>query len=189
MKHSPDIAAVLLLLSSASALAGDFKVLRTERDGLVLESRRLPESDFPASLAEAAWTFRRTGVEGKLVERRQVLQETPSSRLVWQVIRPPVVARRESLIRFSREHQSSGAFVVQFHSEDGAMPEHLDDAVRVGLVRGSWKFVPDGAGGAFVEHVVLSEPGGGVPPWLAVGTQENLALDMVREVLAQARGH
>lgn len=195
MLRSP-LAPVLLLTLATHAFGGDFEVQRRERDGLVLETRLLADSRFPeirvrthaqapaAALAEAMWTFRRNGVEGKLVERRQVLQETANSRLVWQLLQPPVVSRRESLIRYSREHESSGAIIVRFQSETGQAPQHAENAVKVGLVRGSWKFVPDGSGGTYIEHTCLSEPGGDIPPWLALSSQEDMAIALLREVVS-----
>ncbi len=187
----------LVCLFATSALAGDgFTELRRESDGLVVESRAVAGTGFPQfrvrvharasaqSLAEAVWQFRWQSVEGRMVERREILEESEHERLVWQVVRPPVVSRRESLIRFTRECDALGTVTIEFHSEPG--PSRTTDAVRI-MARGRWVFTPDAEGGTWLEHTVLSDPGGSVPPFLAVGSQQDMAVALVREALERAR--
>ncbi len=191
-------AALLLFLSGTSALADEgWSVVRREPDGLVLEAREAPPSRFvelrvvghseasPRTLGATAWAWDDRGVEARMVERRLVVSEGPQERVVWQVIRPPVVARRESLIRFKKS-DSAAAVSIDFASEDGPTPERVD-AVRVALVRGQWRFEVDPSGGTRVEHRCQSDPGGGVPAWLARGAQEDILLSLVREHLAHHR--
>ena len=194
------LALSLLSLLSAFPSWGEapWKLERREADGLVVESRKVPESDYPElrvsgrvkataeALATAAWTWRPDGVEGRMVERRLVLVDQPDSKLVYQLMRPPMVSRRESLLRMERQTSADGVISIQVHSDEGELPEQHSDAVRVPLVRISWRLEPDGAGGASFEYRCLSEPGGGVPAWLAFNTQLGVSVDIVRDVVAFA---
>lgn len=192
----------LALLSLVCALPswGDapWKLERREADGLVVESRRVAQSDFPElrvsgrvkvaaeTLAAAAWLWRPDGVEGRMVERRLVLDDQPNSKLVYQLMRPPLVSRRESLLRLERQTSVGGVITIQVRTDEGALPERHADAVRMPLVRTSWRVEPDGAGGATFEYRCLSEPGGGVPAWLAFSTQVGVSVDIVRDVVGVA---
>lgn len=185
---------VVLVGASLHVHAEDgWKVVRHEADGLTLEARSINGTDFPElrvtghstaspdALMNAAWKWNEHGVEAKLVERRMVLLDGVRERLVWQLLRPPVVSRRESLVRSVRN-----ALSITFSSEPGPPPVKTQDTVRVPLVRGQWLFEPDGAGGTKVEHRCVSDPGGGVPPWLARGAQEEIIVSLVRETLERA---
>lgn len=199
LMHRP-LAALLLSSLAAAPAWGDapWKVERREADGLVAESRRVPESDFPEvrvtgrvkataeALAAAAWSWRPDGVEGRMVERRLVLVDRPDSKLVYQLMRPPLVSRRESLLRLERQVSADGVITIQVRSDGGELPERHADAVRMPLVRISWRIEPDGAGGASFDYRCLSEPGGGVPAWLAFNTQLGVSVDIVRDAVAFA---
>ena len=189
---------VALLGSGLAASAQDgWRVVRQESDGLVLEARAISGTGFPElrvtghstaspfALGDAAWSWNERGVEAKLVERRMVLFDAPHERLVWQLLHPPVVSRRESLVRMFRT-DARDRVSITFASEAGPPPVKTGDAVRVPLVRGQWQFDADPAGGTRVEHRCVSDPGGGVPPWLARGTQEDIIVSLVRETLERA---
>lgn len=174
-----------------------WRVVRQESDGLRLETRATSGTGFPElrvighsaaspfALGEAAWNWNDRGVEAKLVERRMVLLDAPHERLVWQLLRPPVVSRRDSLVRMFRT-DARDRVSIHFASEAGPAPVKIGTAVRVPLVRGQWQFEVDPAGGTKVEHRCVSDPGGGVPVWLARGAQEDIIVSMVRETLARA---
>jgi hypothetical protein len=186
---------VLFLAGSARAGEG-FTELRREADGLVIESRAVAGTGFPQfrirvhvpavaqRLADAVWQFRAQSVEGRMIERREILEEHENERLVWQVVRPPLVSRRESLIRFSRACDPLGAITIEFHSVPG--PARVADTVRI-AARGRWVFTPDPNGGTWLEHLVISDPGGSVPPFLAIGSQQDIAVALVREAIERTR--
>jgi hypothetical protein len=188
------------LLSSAVGVAGGWEVSRQEAAFLV-ETRRNSETSFfefkvtahssasPLELAEAVWRWDDRGVEAQMLERRMVVSDGPRERLVWSVVRPPLIDRRESLIRFKKEEEPEGVVQIVFESEAGATPvQDLGSSVRV-QVHGAWRFVPDGRGGSTVEHRVKSDPGGGLPPWMVKGPQEDLAISLVREAISRAERH
>lgn len=188
----------LLLLIPLTAQAEDgWRLVRREADGLLLEARAITGTGFPelrvtghseatpSALAELAWTWNEQGAEAKLVERRLVLLDAPHERLVWQLLHPPVLSRRESLVRLIRT-DASDHISIAFASEPGAPPIPTANTVRVALVRGEWKFEVDPSGGTRVQHRCVSDPGGGVPPWLARSTQEAFIVSLVRETLQRA---
>jgi hypothetical protein len=122
-----------------------------------------------------------------MVERRRVLSERPNERVVYQLVRPPLVARRQSMVRFTREDAPDGRAVhIAFDSVPGELPERAD-AVRVGLIRGDWRFEGDGERGTWLDYRCVIDPGGGLPAWLVANAQQDLALALVREVIALAR--
>lgn len=158
---------------------------RPDSPGGYFEFRVTTRSDAsPLELAEAVWQFDTNGVEGRMLERRLVVSEGPHERVVWSVVRPPLVSVRESLIRFTRVERE-GAVQIVFESTEGAPPDAHKGGVRV-TVRGLWSFEPDAAGGTRVEHRILSNPGGGLAPWLVKGTQQDLVTAVVRETVARA---
>jgi len=142
----------------------------------------------PLALADAVWRWNAQGVEGRMVEQRLVLSEAPREKLVWQLLHPPVVERREALVRFRRD-DASDAVHIAYESEAGPTPlgPRAPPAVRV-TVRGSWRFEVEGAGSTRVEHRCLSDPGGGLPSWLVKGAQEDMAVALVREAVQRAEG-
>lgn len=139
----------------------------------------------PLAMAEAVWRWNERGVEAQMLERRLVVSDAPRERLVFSVVRAPVVAKRESLIRFKRAEEPEGVVQIVFESEAGVRPVGVEEGVRV-RVRGLWRFVPDGRGGTMVEHRVVSDPGGGLPPWMVKGAQQELVVSLVREAIARA---
>jgi hypothetical protein len=186
----------IALLTPGLALAEGWQVARHDSDGLVVETREVSDSAFaeirvrvhaagtkPARLSDAVWAFNPAGTEGQLIEQRVVLSEAPGEQLVWEVVRPPLVSRREVTLRYTRE-AARGQWLVRFVSEDGAA--RARGTVRVRLVRGLWRFTDDGQGGSYVEHCIVSDPGGDVPAWLAAGAQQDLAVALVREAVANA---
>lgn len=189
----------MLLIASVVATSafaeGQWTLLRTEADGLRVESREVPASQFLefrvtahseanlSALTEAVWRWNDKGIEAQMIEQRKVLTETAQERLVWSVMRPPVISRRESFIRFQKRGDRTHS-IIDFASENGDSPEGTN-ALRM-RIRGAWNFEVDPTGGTRVEHRILSDPGGSVPPWLVKGTQADFVVKIVREKLQQA---
>jgi hypothetical protein len=187
---------LIALLTPGLTLAQGWQVARHESDGLLVETRAVSDSTFaeirvrvhapftkPERLSDAVWAFNPAGTEGQLIEQRVVLSQSSAEQLVWQVARPPLVSRREVTVRYTRG-ASRGEWLVRFASEDA--PTRASGTVRVRLIRGLWRFTEDGQGGSYVEHCIVSDPGGDVPPWLAAGSQQDIAVALVREAVAFA---
>ena len=185
---------LLTLLSSALAFAQSaWEPVRTEADGLTLESRTVEGTRFreyrvrahsdasPTSLLDAAWAWRSEGVEARYIGERRVLEEAATERVEWQLMRLPMVATRETVLRFERATRGETA-TIRYAAIPREAPRD-SGAVRMRRLQGGWTFSPDPRGGTLVEHRVLSDPGGEVPEWLARSTQQDVAIAVVRELL------
>lgn len=192
---------VLSLLTGSSAESPDeagWAVVRTEADGLVLEERKVADSGFyelrvrlqvaaaPGKLAQAVWTFNPKGPEAAMVARREVLAEGRAEQVVYSLFTPPLVGKRESTIRFTRSAEGGGGVRIAYGTRPDTATPREEGAVQM-KVRGLWTLKPDGTGGTFLEHRCLSDPGAGVTPFMAVGTQRDTLVAVARDVIARAR--
>jgi hypothetical protein len=183
------------LLAVPASANPRFETIRRDGDGLTLESRSaegtdLPElrvrvhaSGSPLALADVVWT-RGPGVAEARLVRRQVLSTRGGVRLERQVVEAPILGRRESVVRLTRREDAHGNVVIDFAvcgKEDGQPA----DAPRMRVLRGAWRFTRDASGGTWVELLTLSDPGG-IPAFLAVGTQRDLAVDLVRDAVLRS---
>lgn len=172
-------------------------VVRTEADGLVLEERPVKDSDFyelrvrvhvaatPAQLADAVWAWNPKGPEATMVARREVLSDGKVTRSVYQLFTPPLVGKRESTLQFTRARQRNGAVRIAYGTRAEAAAPREEGAVQM-KIRGAWSLQPGGAGGTELEHRLLNDPGAGVAPFMASGTQRDTLVAIVRDVIARA---
>lgn len=179
---------VLWLLPVVAWAEGPWERVRTEADGLVLETRAVADSRFrevrvtghsdasPAALSQTVWTW----TEGRYVEQRKVLEQHETERLEWQLVQAPMISKRESVIRFERSATTTRA-TVHYDAVPAALK--ASGTVPMAVLRGGWTFERDPQGGTRVEHRCLSDPGGAVPEWLARGTQQEVAVELVRALL------
>jgi len=185
------------LLPSRGGSAGDgWSRVRTEPDGIALESRTVADSGLPElrvtvssalaplSLLESAWALRSGGVQAKYLAERRVLSASATDRELFLRYEPPMIGARQCVLRQERTSDGeSGAASISFaqlqrpaQTGGGAAPfAHL---------RGSWRFEPLGVGTRVVYTVLVDL--GGVPAFLARGAQEDAAVETVREVVARA---
>jgi hypothetical protein len=169
--------------------------LRTEQDGLTLETRKTPDSEMPEvritvaaalpphALAEAAWELRNDGMQVKYLDHRKVLSQTLTERVLFLALRPPVIRPRACLLRQSRWTDASGASHIRFGTLRFKPP---DDTLPFAQLRGQWSFHPSAGGGSRLVYVTLIDLGS-VPAWLARGPQLDAAVATVREVMDRAR--
>jgi hypothetical protein len=172
-------------------------VLRTEPDGLILETRTTNDSEMPEvrvtvaapwsprALTEAAWELRNDGMQVKYLGRRKVLSQTDSDRVLFLAVRPPIVRQRQCILRQSRWTDASGAAHLRFATV--RFTPAPEEALPFAQLRGHWTFQPSPAGGSVVIYTTLIDLGLGVPIWLARGPQIDAAVDTVREVVARAK--
>jgi hypothetical protein len=166
-----------------------------ERDGILVESREVPESQLPElrftaranvtplALTEAAWELRGDGVQATYLEKRQVLRQAPDQRLIYLRVRPPVVGARACVLRQTRDlDEASGRCRVTFRPVQ-VLPN--DGTPPFAQLRGEWRFEPDGQGGSRLIYTTLIDIGG-VPAVFARGAQRDAALATVREIIARA---
>jgi hypothetical protein len=189
---SASLCAVALLLSLHAS--PDFEPLSREDDGLTLEARDVEGTAFaelrvqghvpiaPAALAALVWSGGPGPDEARYLEGREALSETEGLRLERQRVNAPLIGRRDSLVRFHRETDAQGTRVIQYALVGQA---HGAAAPAMRVLRGTWRFSPDGAGGSFLEYRAVSDPGG-LPAFLAHGAQRALALALVRDAISRA---
>lgn len=175
-----------------------WSVVRTEADGLVLEERPVKDSGFyelrvrtrvaaaPAKVADAVWEWNPKGPEAAMVARREVLSEGKTQRTIYQLFTPPLVGKRESTIQFTRSREGKGAVRIIYGTKPDTATPREDGAVQM-KVRGAWSLQPDGEGGTQLEHRCLNDPGAGVAPFMASGTQRDTLVGVVRDVMARAK--
>jgi START domain len=169
-----------------------------ERDGLTVERRVVSESRYhelrvsavsplsPDKLAASVWQFRKDGLEGKMIKRRDLLLDTPDERLVYQQVKTPIVSDRDLVVRLKRVFdRATGVHQILFNSDEPSGPSVADGHVRVHVIRGSWTFEPS-AQGTIVTYACLSDPAGSLPAWIARGQQLEVAKTLLKEALANA---
>jgi hypothetical protein len=189
------LAALAIVALSASQAAPRFELLSRQGDGLTLETRATPGTDFPelrvrahctvapSVVAEVVWA-QGPGPEARYLERRDVLSSEANARVERHLIQAPVLGRRESILRFTRQVNEQGSIAIDFAS--GPLPEGVpSQAPPTYLVRGAWRFTGDQAGGTLVEFRSVSDPGG-LPAFLAVGAARELAMAQVRDAIRRS---
>jgi hypothetical protein len=187
--------ALLALLPFKARAESPWRAEGLEHDGILIESRDVPESQLPElrftarakvsplALTQAAWELRADGVQAAYLEKREVLRQAPDQRLIYLRVRPPIVGVRACVLRQTRDlDERSGKWRVAFRPVrvlpgDGVPP--------FAQLRGEWCFEPDGAGGTRLIYTTLIDIGG-VPALLARGAQRDAALATVREIIARA---
>jgi hypothetical protein len=184
------------LLSRVAAAETDWLRVRTEADGLTVESRAVAGSEMPElrvtietvasplQLLASAWELRDDGMQAAYLERRTVLSESDGERTLFLALRPPIISPRHCVLRQKRWSDASGVQHLRFD----AMPYTpvSDGAVPFAHLRGEWRFEPSGATGARVVYTTLVDLGG-VPALIARGPQLDATVQTVREVVARAR--
>jgi hypothetical protein len=187
--------ALLALLPFKARAASPWRAEGLERDGILIESRDVPESQLPElrftarakvsplALTEAAWELREDGVQAAYLEKREVLRQAPDQRLIYLRVRPPIVGARACVLRQTRDlDERSGNWRVAFRPVK-ILPG--DGATPFAQLRGEWRFEPDREGGTRVIYTTLIDIGG-VPALFARGAQRDAALATVREIIARA---
>jgi hypothetical protein len=184
------------LLPPAAGAQADWTPVRTEDDGVSVESRAVTGSDMPelrltlqtpsspARLMAAAWELRDDGMQARYLERRTVLSQGEDERRLFLALRPPLISPRQCLLQQTRwTDAATGVLHLSFH----ALPftPDSDDALPFAHLRGEWRFEPSGATAARVVYTTLVDLGR-VPAIVARGPQLEAALATVREVVACA---
>ncbi len=187
------------LFPPAAVAAQEWSTESVEADGMLVESRSVPESAFPelrvtvttqapvSALASAAWELRDDGMQTLYLDQRPVPRASPNERLLYLRLSLPVVGKRECVLHQSRSFDPvSHAAHVTFR----AMPlgRAQSEVVRFSQLRGDWSFEPEARGGTRIIYHVLTDVGR-LPAWLGRGPQHNAAAATVREVILRASAH
>ena len=185
-----------VLLGGQAGAEGRWTTVRTDPDGLTVESRDVPESGMPElrltlktsatpeALLEAAWTLRDEGMQQKYLAERKVLSRAPTERTMFLKYEPPIIRPRLAVLREQRSNDAATGVAQMSFKRLSYTPANAKGNPFAHL-RGAWRFEPDGKGATRVVYTVLIDVGG-VPAWLARGPQQQAAVDTVREVISYA---
>jgi hypothetical protein len=122
-------------------------------------------------------------------KKREVLRETPTERWTYEQLALPVVSDRDYVIHVKVEQPpQTGRCEISFQTESDPTRPPVDGLVRIKSVRGYWWVTPSADGKHKVVYQVFSDPGGAVPPFLTWGAQRTAAVDLMKTILARARG-
>jgi hypothetical protein len=123
----------------------------------------------------------------KRFKRQELLRETESDRWTYEQISVPVVSDRDYVMHVRLEQPAStGRCAVSFFTENDPAHPPVDGFVRIPVIRGHWDVFPLADGTVSIQYRIWSEPGGGVPAFMARGGQKNAAVDFMKIILARA---
>jgi hypothetical protein len=120
-------------------------------------------------------------------KRREILRLTDTERWVYEQIAVPWVSDRDYVMHTKLEQAPpSGRCEVSFETQDDPARPPVRGFVRIPVIRGHWSVAPMPDGHLAIAYQVFSDPGGGIPAFLASGGQRSAAVDFVKNVLARA---
>jgi hypothetical protein len=171
-------------------------------DGLGVEKRDVGGSSFNEfritttsaldlqSVCDAIYAKGLDGRSNVRFKKREVLRQTDTERWVYEQIAVPWVSDRDYVMHTKLEQapSSSGRCEVSFATEDDPAHPPIRGFVRIPVIRGRWSVAPGANGRLVVSYQVFSDPGGGIPAFMASGGQRSAAVDFVKNVLARAGG-
>ncbi len=184
------MAQLLLMLVVAQA---PFTVRGTE-DGVELADRPVGGSGFVElrfvatstrpidTLCGEAFGVLPVAREPHLVSR-VVLSEAPNERVTWDVIAPPMVSRRDYVVRKVRV-QTATSCEIGFEAVDDRLHRPEGDVVRLRSLRGFFRFEALTEGQVRVVHQVHMDPGGWLTPLVVEQTRQRMGLEWVKRLVA-----
>jgi hypothetical protein len=121
-------------------------------------------------------------------KRRELLRETPSERWTYEQIAVPWVSDRDYVMHTTlNQAATTGRCEVTFETTDDPSRPPVQGVVRMPRIHGHWLVYPTADGRNYVSYEIFSDPGGGVPAFLASGAQRSSAVDFVKIILDRAR--
>jgi hypothetical protein len=168
-------------------------------DGVQVDRREVPSSSYDElrlsivsssdiqRLCDAIYPARLAAKPERRFKKQVLLRETPTERWTYEQVSVPVVSDRDYVMHVTLEQPaSSGHCSVAFQTEDDPAHPPVKGFVRIPNIRGHWDVFPVGPGKLSVQYRIFSEPGGGVPAFLARSGQRNAAIDFMKIILARA---
>jgi hypothetical protein len=170
--------------------------LVTEKDGMTVERRRLPDADYlevrvrvetlftPDDLFNVIWDTPKYPSFVRYAKSMKILHERGQERIIYQQNRVPLIQDRDYTVRSWYERDAgSGLIQVFWQAANELGPPESADYVRLQRNSGSWTLEPAAGGKTIVTYVVASEAGGMVPAWLVRTAQTDAAPEFLRTVL------
>jgi hypothetical protein len=168
-------------------------------DGVRVDRLEVPSSSFDElllsivsasdmqRLCDAIYPTRFAARSERLFKKQVLLRETPTERWTYEQVSVPVFSDRDYVMHAKLEQPaSSGHCSVAFQTEDDPAHPPVPGFVRIPVIRGHWDIFPVAQGKLSVQYRIFSEPGGGVPAFLARGGQRSAAIDFMKIILARA---
>jgi hypothetical protein len=169
--------------------------------GMGVETRGVPGSSFDefrvtttsaldlGRVCEAIYAKGLDGRSNVQFKRREILRQTDTERWVYEQIAVPWVSDRDYVMHTKLDQPAAtGRCEVSFETQNDPSRPPVRGFVRIPVIRGHWSVAPiAGADGRLaVAYQIFSDPGGGIPAFLARGGQRSAAVDFVKNVLARA---
>jgi hypothetical protein len=167
--------------------------------GVQVERRDVPGSHFDAlrltvvsparldRLCDAIYPPAFDGTLERGFKRRELLHQTATERWTYEQISVPVVSDRDYVIHTQLNQAApTGHCEVTFESTTDPSRPPVSGFVRLPVVRGHWDLSPTTDGQVLVRYEIFTEPGGGVPAFLARGGQKSAAIDFFKLILSRA---
>lgn len=138
--------------------------------------------DVEALCAKAFGTGKFDPDEPHLVSRT-LITDLGDERVTWDEIAPPMVSRRDYVMRSVRSH-SPGKCRIDFDAFDDPAHPPREGVVRLSALRGSFSFEVVGAR-VRVEHRVHMDPGGLLAPFVVERARERMSLAWMKRLLSK----
>ncbi len=175
MRRTPIVVAILVATPAVAEPPGGTWDTNDVFDGITVRTRPFPGDSIREVFAEGT-------LEGSVSELRDVLadadhlfefmpymktsrvlkKESDGSEIVYVVIDPPVIGKRDYVVRSRIDVDSAS----EFHNSWVALPDYLPkrEAIeRIRVNQGYWSVRPAGPGHVVVEHSFRTDPGGLIP--------------------------
>lgn len=168
-------------------------------DGISLEQRRVDGSAFVelrlktvttksvAALCDAAFGDGKFDPKEPELKARTVLAEKENERVLYDQLSPPLVAKRDYVVRARKEVVSETTCRMSFGPAPDFEQPVPEGWVRITKFGGLWTFERQADGKTALTYVVHSDPAGSIPPFLAEGSRRTIALKWVRMIIDRAK--
>ncbi len=193
------LSALLFAAATAPQAPPPWRYDRTV-DGVRVETRDVTGSPFAeirvsgassASLERVCDAIYGKGLGNKLdgrFKRRDVLRETDTERWTYEQISVPIVSDRDYVMHVKLDQPpANGRCRVSFETTTDPGHPPVRGFVRIPAIRGSWSVTQLG-GAVQISYEIFSDPGGGIPAFLARGGQRSAAVEFFKAIVGRATG-
>jgi hypothetical protein len=167
-------------------------------DGIHVEKREVTGSSFdelqvtaqsPGTLESLCLAVYPKPFSGKLEGRlkaKELLRETENERWTYERVSVPVVSDRDYVLHYKLEQAApSGRCELSFETLSEGVRPSPPGVVRIPVIRGHWSLAPVAGGKVAIRYQIFTEPGGGVPAFLARSGMRDSAVDYMKIVLSK----
>ena len=169
---------ITLLLFLVSSLTAEDWRLRKDADGVRIYTRKTSESPVEQFRGTVHLSASVESVVSLIEDMEsapqwihycrlgKTLAKTPQGTYTYTITKLPWPMNDRDVVVLNKKSQDkSGIVTIDFT----AAPEYIpnkENMVRISKLKGSWRLSPEKGGMVGVEYTVLSDPGGGISPWM-----------------------